>query len=139
MKELDCLIGFTLLTWNKQRCIYSDVLLFISAIGILPCNTPLEEIFAENRLAMVVPLRTVVPGIGICSAPLDLENSFYKNEIRNQILILCYLLYIEPLLAPQGASSCFKQNRFLFQSRTLNRISAGSYKTDLTLPSFRSI
>ena len=55
---LDCLIGFSLLTWNKQRCFYSDVLVAISAICILPCNIRLEVIFAENCLSATVPSRT---------------------------------------------------------------------------------
>ncbi len=53
--------------------------------------------------------------------------------------MLRFLLYTERPLAPPGASSCFKRNCFLLQSRTLKWISAGEYTSDLTLPSFWSI
>ena len=53
--------------------------------------------------------------------------------------MLRFLLYTELLLAPNRACFCFKQNRFLLQSRTLKWISVVIYIADLTLSSFRSI
>ena len=76
MIGLNYLIGLNLLTWDKQRCFYSDVLVAISASGILPRNTPLEVILLKNHLAVVVPSRTALPGIGIGPSPFDRENSF---------------------------------------------------------------
>ncbi len=105
--------------WDKQRCFYSDIFVAFSAIGILLYNTPLEVIFAENHLAVAVPTTIAFPGIGICSVPLDWENGFSKkNEMSNQIPMLCFLLYTKPLLAPHRAASCSKQNRLLLQSKT---------------------
>ncbi len=71
--------------------------------------------------------------------PLTEKTVFPKNKISNQILMLCFFLYTEPLPTLHRASSCSKQNLFLLPSGTLNWISARAYKADLRLPSFRSI
>ena len=94
--------------WDKQRCFYSDVFVAISAIGILPRNTPLEVILLKNHLAVVVPSRTALPGIGICSAPLDRENSSSKKPNSNA-----------SFLALHGAASCSTRSLFLFQTEPL--------------------
>ncbi len=71
--------------------------------------------------------------------PLTEKTVFLKNEISNQILMLRFLLYTEPLFVPNRASFCSKWNRFLLQSGILKWISAWAYKEDLTLSSFWSI
>ncbi len=145
--QIRAVLRRVLTVWLSLACLFgiSDVVSiltsFLPSVQLASCRAthPLRWFLLKKRLVVFVLSKTALPGIGIWSAPLDRENRFLKNEISNQIPMLHFLLYTDPLLAPHGASSCSQQNRFLLQSGTLKWISARAYISDLTLPSFRSI